>query len=65
MPTAKAVKCRLLTFTNFKGNDWYVFVYTAREFEGQLNGDAAEGGLAWVRGLHGGVLLSLLQIPQD
>jgi 8-oxo-dGTP diphosphatase len=38
----------LLTFTNFKGNDWYVFVYTAREFEGQLTGEVAEGGLAWI-----------------
>ena len=38
----------LLTFTNFKGNDWYVFVYTAREFEGQLARDAPEGRLAWI-----------------
>ena len=22
----------ILTFTNFKGNDWYVFVYTAENF---------------------------------
>ena len=26
----------LLVFTNFKGNDWYVFVYTATEFRGEL-----------------------------
>lgn len=38
----------LLTFTNFKGNDWYVFVYTAHESEGQLTGEVAEGGLAWI-----------------
>lgn len=38
----------LLTFTNFKGNDWYVFVYTANDFEGELAADVAEGGLAWV-----------------
>ena len=38
----------LLTFTNFKGNDWYVFVYTANNFEGELAADVAEGGLAWI-----------------
>lgn len=26
----------LLVFTNFKGNDWYVFVYIATEFTGEL-----------------------------
>ena len=38
----------VLTFVNFKGNDWYVFVYTADEFEGQLAGDVPEGRLAWI-----------------
>ena len=28
--------CGLLTFTGFKGNDWYVFVFTASEFSGEL-----------------------------
>jgi 8-oxo-dGTP diphosphatase len=26
--------CGLLLFTNFKGNDWHVFVFTAMEFIG-------------------------------
>jgi len=39
----------LLTFTNFKGNDWYVFVYTAHEFEGELLSDVPEGRLEWIR----------------
>ena len=38
----------LLMFPKFKGNDWYVFVYTAREFEGQLARDVPEGRLAWI-----------------
>jgi 8-oxo-dGTP diphosphatase len=33
----------LLVFTNFKGNYWYVFVYTATEFIGELT-DSPEGG---------------------
>jgi 8-oxo-dGTP diphosphatase len=37
----------LLVFTNFKGNDWYVFVYTAGEFTGELI-DSPEGKLEWV-----------------
>jgi GPH family glycoside/pentoside/hexuronide:cation symporter len=28
--------CGLLMFPGFKGNDWYVFVFTAREFSGEL-----------------------------
>src|ERR1044071_3523911 len=28
--------CGLLMFPNFKGNDWYVFVFTATEFTGEL-----------------------------
>ena len=28
--------CGLLMFPNFKGNDWYVFVFTAHNFTGEL-----------------------------
>ena len=28
--------CGLLMFPKFKGNDWYVFVFTATEFTGEL-----------------------------
>ena len=38
----------LLIFTNFKGNDWYVFVFTAREFSGELTASSPEGRLEWV-----------------
>jgi 8-oxo-dGTP diphosphatase len=38
----------LLTFANFKGNDWYVFVFTATEFTGTLSATSPEGELAWV-----------------
>ena len=38
----------LLMFPNFKGNDWYVFVFTASEFEGQLSESSPEGRLAWI-----------------
>lgn len=37
----------LLMFPNFKGNDWYVFVFTAREFTGELI-DSPEGRLEWI-----------------
>jgi 8-oxo-dGTP diphosphatase len=37
----------LLMFPNFKGHDWYVFVFTAREFEGELI-DSPEGKLEWI-----------------
>ncbi|MEZ0397061.1 MAG: 8-oxo-dGTP diphosphatase [Anaerolineales bacterium] len=37
----------LLVFPNFKGNDWYVFVFTATEFDGELR-DSPEGELCWV-----------------
>ena len=40
--------CGLLMFPNFKGNDWYVFVFTAHEFSGALT-DSPEGGLEWIR----------------
>jgi 8-oxo-dGTP diphosphatase len=36
--------CGLLMFPNFKGNDWYVFVFTAKEFTGGLT-DSPEGHL--------------------
>jgi 8-oxo-dGTP diphosphatase len=39
----------ILTFTNFKGNDWYVFVYTAEDFTGELLNDDPEGKLEWIR----------------
>jgi 8-oxo-dGTP diphosphatase len=37
----------LLIFPNFKGNDWYVFVFTAYEFTGELI-DSPEGRLEWI-----------------
>ncbi len=37
----------LLLFPNFFGNDWYVFVFTATEFNGQLT-DSSEGTLEWI-----------------
>ena len=39
--------CGLLIFTNFKGNDWYVFVFTATDFTGELI-DSPEGRLEWI-----------------
>ena len=39
--------CGLLMFPNFKGNDWYVFVFTASEFIGELI-DSPEGSLEWI-----------------
>jgi len=37
----------LLMFPRFKGNDWYVFVYTAKEFSGELS-ESPEGRLEWI-----------------
>ena len=37
----------LIMFPNFKGDDWYVFVFTAREFDGELI-DSPEGKLEWI-----------------
>ncbi|MCX6804114.1 MAG: 8-oxo-dGTP diphosphatase [Candidatus Diapherotrites archaeon] len=37
----------LLTFANFKGEDWYVFVFIAKEFSGELI-DSNEGNLHWI-----------------
>ena len=39
--------CGLLIFTGFKGNDWYVFVFTAGEFSGELK-ENGEGYLEWI-----------------
>lgn len=39
--------CGLLMFPNFMGNDWYVFVFTANEFTGELI-DSPEGILEWI-----------------
>jgi 8-oxo-dGTP diphosphatase len=38
----------LLIFPNFKGNDWYVFVFTATEFSGEFI-DSPEGHLEWIQ----------------
>ena len=40
--------CGLLMFPKFKGNDWYVFVFTADYFTGELLGDSPEGKLEWI-----------------
>jgi 8-oxo-dGTP diphosphatase len=37
----------LLVFAGFKGEDWYVWVFTANEFDGQLT-DSNEGSLKWI-----------------
>jgi 8-oxo-dGTP diphosphatase len=37
----------LLMFPQFMGNDWYVFVFTATEFSGELI-DSPEGRLEWI-----------------
>jgi 8-oxo-dGTP diphosphatase len=39
--------CGLLMFPKFKGNDWYVFVFRAAEFTGELI-ESPEGRLEWV-----------------
>ena len=38
----------LLMFPNFKGNDWYVFVFTATKFDGELLESSPEGRLEWI-----------------
>jgi len=38
----------LLMFPKFKGSDWYVFVFTATEFEGELIESSPEGRLKWI-----------------
>jgi 8-oxo-dGTP diphosphatase len=37
----------LLMFPKFKGDDWYVFVFTATEFSGELI-ESSEGRLEWI-----------------
>lgn len=39
--------CGLLVFAGFKGEDWYVWVFTADMFNGQLH-DSNEGRLQWI-----------------
>ena len=39
--------CGLLMFPAFKGSDWYVFVFTAAEFTGDLK-ENEEGYLQWI-----------------
>ena len=39
--------CGLLMFPAFKGDDWYVFVFTARVLSGELK-ENAEGYLKWI-----------------
>jgi 8-oxo-dGTP diphosphatase len=39
--------CGLLVFASFKGDDWYVFVFKAREFSGELK-ENEEGYLQWI-----------------
>jgi len=38
----------LLMFPDFKGDDWYVFVFTAREFSGEIIVNSPEGKLGWI-----------------
>ncbi len=38
----------LLMFPGFKGNDWYVFVFTATDFSGDLIDSSPEGRLEWI-----------------
>lgn len=40
--------CGLIMFPNFRGDDWYVFVFTANEFSGELI-DSSEGQLEWIK----------------
>ncbi len=42
-PTLKGI----MVFPNFYGTDEYVFVFVAKEFEGEL-ADSAEGDLKWI-----------------
>ena len=39
--------CGLLMFPRFMENDWYVFVFTANEFTGELT-ESPEGRLEWI-----------------
>jgi 8-oxo-dGTP diphosphatase len=51
----------LVMFPGFKGNDWYVFVFTAAEFTGELI-PSPEGDLKWISD---GELESLSLWPSD
>jgi 8-oxo-dGTP diphosphatase len=51
----------LVMFPNFKGNDWYVFVFTTTEFTGELI-DSPEGKLEWI---NDSKLLALPLWPSD
>ena len=39
--------CGLLIFAGFKGDDWYVFVFAAQDFTGELR-ENREGYLQWI-----------------
>ena len=40
----------IITFPNFDGNkDWYTYVFTAKEYTGDLTKDCNEGDLVWVK----------------
>jgi 8-oxo-dGTP diphosphatase len=51
----------LLMFPGFKGNDWYVFVFTVTEFSGELK-ENEEGYLQWIPDSE---LISLPLWPSD
>lgn len=39
----------VMTFPKFaKGEDWYCFLFTARDFSGELRTDCPEGDLVWI-----------------
>jgi 8-oxo-dGTP diphosphatase len=38
----------LLIFANFKGDDWYVWVFSADEFDGEVAESSNEGRLEWI-----------------
>lgn len=38
----------LLLFADFKGDDWFVWVFSADRFEGQLLESSSEGHLEWI-----------------
>ena len=38
----------LLIFANFKNDDWYVWVFSADKFTGELAVDSNEGDLQWI-----------------
>ena len=38
----------LLVFAGFKNEDWYVWVFSADQFEGELAAESNEGDLKWI-----------------